>query len=103
MDFCAKCHNILTTIINNDIMKKKCFCGEIVPANDSDTLVYQETYTNNLYVFRNVIRNASRDPTNLKVQNKCRKCGHNFARQVRIGDNMTLITSCIKCGTDTAS
>jgi hypothetical protein len=65
--------------------------------SDKDSLVYENVTGTNLIIYKSILHNAGRDPVNPIVFRKC-KCGNNYARQVRLGNEMKLINTCIECG-----
>ena len=44
-----------------------------------------------------LLSHAKDDPVNPKIKISCKKCNYNFAKQIRINQDMTLINICINC------
>lgn len=97
--FCSKCENLLTTITTAESMYFKCVkCGTQTLPVDSGTLLHEYTKGTNLLVYSTILHTAGQDPVCPKVHKTC-KCGYKLARQVRLGEDMSLINVCIKCNT----
>jgi len=95
--FCKICHNlmIISTTVESFIYQcEKCKITETPSAED--TLVYEDVSGTNLVIYNSILANAGRDQVNPKIRRKC-KCGSDLCRQVRLGDEMKLINTCIKC------
>lgn len=86
---------IATTADEFHYQCNKCMTVE-KPAN-KDTLVFEDVTGTNLIIYKSILKNAGRDPVNPKVLRKC-SCGSKFAKQVRLGNEMKLINTCIACG-----
>ena len=58
-------------------------------------------YTNNkginLVAYQALLKNAGKDPVNPKIKKKCKKCSNNIVTQIRLGKDMKLINTCVKC------
>lgn len=65
--------------------------------SDKDTLVHEDVSGTNLTIYKSILYNAGKDPVNPKVRRPC-KCGNQFARQVRLGNELKLINTCTVCG-----
>lgn len=95
--FCPECQNLLIDITTSDSFILTCpNCHIQVQPDEKASLRYEDVSGTNLVVFRSLLQNAGKDPLNPKVYKKC-KCGSTLARQVRLGDEMRLINTCIKC------
>ena len=96
--FCRICNNLLIVSTTADSFHFKCVkCEHIEEHTEADTLRYEEENGTNFTIFGSILRNAGLDPVNPKVAKQC-KCGNKTARQVRLGSEMRLINTCIKCG-----
>ena len=95
--FCTACDNLLTIITTADEFYFKCSkCNIQYTPNDNDMLRYEDIRGTNLIVYKTILQNAGQDPVNPKVIKQC-SCGHNIVRQVRLGEDMKLINTCVKC------
>jgi len=95
--FCKKCNNLLIVETTSESFKFKCNKCELYETPTAyDTLRYEDITGDDLIVFKSILLTASDDPVNPKVEKKC-KCGYDRVRQVRLGNEMKLINSCIKC------
>ncbi len=95
--FCPVCKNLMTIATTADDFRYQCGkCMTFEKPNQRDTLVYEDVTGTNLIIYRSILTNAGRDPVNPKVLRKC-KCGSRFARQVRLGNEMKLINTCVLC------
>jgi DNA-directed RNA polymerase subunit M/transcription elongation factor TFIIS len=96
--FCNICNNLLEKITSYDKFYFKCQqCQKNYEIDENDTLQYEECKGSNLMNSQILLLHASDDPTNPKIEKKCIKCNYNYARQVRVGKDMRLIDTCIKC------
>jgi len=97
--FCNICNNLLEKITSYDKFYFNCVqCQKNYDINDTDTLQYEECKGSNLMNSQILLLHASVDPVNPKIEKKCIKCNYNYSRQVRVGKDMRLIDTCIKCG-----
>jgi DNA-directed RNA polymerase subunit M/transcription elongation factor TFIIS len=71
-------------------------CANIEIPKDSDTLRYENVTGTNLVVYKSILLNAGKDPVNPKVKKNC-SCGNNIVTQVRLGNELKLINTCINC------
>lgn len=95
--FCDNCRNLLTMVTTADTFAFKCNKCELTKEpNVTDYKVYESLSGTNLDIFRSLLSYAGKDPVNPKVIKKC-KCGHNIAKQVRLGNEMKLVNTCVKC------
>ena len=95
--FCPICENLMVIITTADSFQYQCDkCMTIEQPTDKDTLVHENVTGTNLVIYTSILHNAGRDPVNPKVAKQC-NCGYKFSRQVRLGDEMKLINTCIKC------
>ncbi len=95
--FCSICQNLLTVSTTADSFLFKCNkCERTEQPSDTDSLRYEDVSGINFTIYGAILRNAGKDPVNPKVAKKC-TCGNLTARQVRLGSEMKLINTCIKC------
>jgi DNA-directed RNA polymerase subunit M/transcription elongation factor TFIIS len=95
--FCSNCSNLLLVVTTSDQFHFKCSkCETTEEPNVSDSLRFEDVSGTNLGGYKDILLVAGRDPVNPKVDKSC-SCGHNRARQVRLGKEMKLINTCIKC------
>lgn len=95
--FCPICNNLLVVTTSADDFHFTCMkCHSTEKPTSADTLRYEEVSGTNLVVFKSILLNAGKDPVNPKVKKQC-KCGYDTVRQVRLGTEMKLINTCIKC------
>jgi len=95
--FCPVCQNLMIIATTADEFMYQCTkCMTQEKPSDKDSLVYENVTGTNLIIYKSILHNAGRDPVNPIVFRKC-KCGSNTARQVRLGNEMKLINTCIKC------
>jgi DNA-directed RNA polymerase subunit M/transcription elongation factor TFIIS len=96
--FCTTCHTLLTVVTSTDMFYFKCIkCQKNYEPNDTDTLHYVEESKTNFASYKQILKNASRDPANPKVLLDCTKCDSKYVKQVRLGESKKLINCCIKC------
>lgn len=96
--FCKTCHNLLSVITTPNNFTFSCNrCKETYEASDKDTMRYEKIKGTNMVVYDTLLENANKDPANPKAFRKCPQCKNNIARQVRLGKDMQLINSCVKC------
>lgn len=95
--FCSNCRNLLIIVTTYDTFVYKCNKCEIneEPA-ELDYMVYESVSGTNLDIFKSLLSHAGKDPVNPKVFKKC-KCGNNIVKQVRLGEEMKLINTCVTC------
>ncbi len=95
--FCKVCRNLMTIATTADEFHYQCIkCMTFEKPSDKDTLVYEDVSGTNLIIYKSILKNAGLDPVNPKVFRKC-KCGSRFAKQVRLGNEMKLINTCVSC------
>jgi DNA-directed RNA polymerase subunit M/transcription elongation factor TFIIS len=95
--FCSLCHNVYSVISTNDKLYFKCQkCKNTAMPGVLDSLRYEEKAVS-LSVYSTLLQNAGRDPVNPKVERNCPKCKYTIAKQIRIGNDMRLINTCVKC------
>ncbi len=96
--FCDLCSNLLVVSTTSDTFHFKCLnCEKNFEPNDTDSLRYEETNTSNYNIYKTLLKNAGDDPINPKIKCTCPKCSHNMAKQIRLGEEMRIINTCIKC------
>ena len=96
--FCKNCNNLLVVDLANDSLSFNCMsCLSEYNSEPNDSLRYEDVKTGNLFIFSKILDNAHRDPVNLKAKKQCKKCKHEFAKQVRLGESLRLINICEKC------
>lgn len=96
--FCKTCKNLLSRYSLADKFYFQCNrCLTITEPSEKDTLVYEKEKGSNIMSFRTLLLHVADDPVATKIAKKCPECGYTYARQIRIGDDMRLFNSCIKC------
>ena len=96
--FCSICNNILSMISTADNLYFTCNkCQEKYKYSDEDSMIYEDGKDNELLIYNTILQTASDDPVNPKVYRDCTKCNKNIVKQVRIGENMRLINTCVNC------
>jgi len=96
--YCKRCGNLyvmITTASDFRFMCERCMIYE--QPKDSDTLLHEEEKGVNLTIYRSILATAADDPVNPKVIKTCPKCSWDRARQVRLGEELKLVNTCIKC------
>lgn len=97
--FCTSCNNVLYMVTRPDSFTYYCnTCAKTYVPEDRDTMLYDYNKNTDTSIHRNLLYYAGRDPVNQKEFKICEGCGHNIATQIRIGDNMILVSTCVKCG-----
>lgn len=95
--FCEICSNLLTVSTTSDSFLFVCNkCFTTVTPTEKDSLRYEDVAGTDLVIYKAILLNAGQDPVNPKVRKSC-ACGYKIARQVRLGREMKLINTCIKC------
>lgn len=95
--FCKLCNNLLVVITTSDKFHFKCSkCESIEMPDEKDTLRLEEVTGTNLVIYKEILLTAGKDPVNPKVEKTC-ACGYERCRQVRLGKEMKVINTCIKC------
>lgn len=98
-EFCSICENKLIPDIVKDELNFKCYaCNLEYNSTPEDSLRFEEIKGDPLSKFITILKNTHKDPVNPKLRITCPKCKYGFAKQIRIGDDMKLITSCCACG-----
>ena len=98
--FCQICANLLEVDTVNDQLKFTCMsCHSRYDATDDDSLRYEEVKGSDIAIFKKILEKIAEDPANPKIFRDCKspKCGGNIAKYVRLGDEMKVVYSCIKC------
>jgi DNA-directed RNA polymerase subunit M/transcription elongation factor TFIIS len=94
---CNICGNLLTNSTSAESFLFICNkCSTTTKPSDKDTLRYEDVTGTDLIVYKAILLNAGQDPVNPKVKKQC-SCGYNIVKQVRLGREMKLINTCIKC------
>lgn len=97
--YCPDCTNLFAKITTVDTFVYKCMqCQKVYTPSDENTLQYEDVKGANLAMFGTLLQTAGKDPCNPKVYKKCKKCKSNIAKQIRIGNDMKLINTCVECG-----
>jgi hypothetical protein len=75
-----------------------CFCGKVVPGQDSDALIASRELRggNTAARYERYVRNAPFDSTTTQVRGDCPKCGLDYLTFLRLGDEFVVFTC--KCG-----
>jgi DNA-directed RNA polymerase, subunit M/Transcription elongation factor TFIIS len=96
--YCEICSNLLGVDIVNDTLIFICAsCQSRYEAQDDDSLRYEEVKGSDIAIFQKILEKIADDPANPKVFRDCKKCKHNIAKYVRLGEEMKLVYSCVKC------
>jgi DNA-directed RNA polymerase subunit M/transcription elongation factor TFIIS len=98
--FCRICSTLLTVDAVNDQLRFVCMsCHSHYEAADDDSLRYEEVKGSDIAIFSKILEKIAEDPTNPKVFRECvvPKCGSKIAKYVRLGDEMKMVYSCVKC------
>ena len=95
--FCKICSNLMFVSTTYDTFLFKCNkCENTEIPTELDTLRYENVTGTNLVVYKSILLNAGKDPVNPKVKKNC-ECGNNIVTQVRLGSELKLINTCVKC------
>lgn len=96
--FCKNCSNLLVVSTTVDTFHFKCNkCEQTEEPTAVDTLRLEIVSGTDYTVHKAMLHNAAHDPVNPKVAKICPKCDHKIVRQVRIGNEMRIINTCISC------
>lgn len=96
--FCETCKNLLKNITSSDNFYFKCnSCNKNYQPSDEDSIRYNDIKGTNLIVYKTILQTAGKDPVNPKVYLDCPKCKNNIVKQVRIGEDMRIINTCVEC------
>lgn len=95
--FCKSCNNLMQDVTKADDLKFQCItCGKYEMPAPSDTLRYTSHVGISLAQYKEILTTAGDDPLNPLVELAC-SCGHNRIRQIRLGAELQLINTCVKC------
>jgi len=95
--FCKICSNLMNVSTTYNTFLFKCNkCENVETPNEYDNLRYESVTGTNLVVYKSILLNAGKDSVNPKVKKIC-ECGNNIVTQVRLGNELKLINTCIKC------
>jgi DNA-directed RNA polymerase subunit M/transcription elongation factor TFIIS len=96
--YCQICNNLLGVDIVNDQLLFICqSCQSRYAAKDDDSLRYEEVKGSDIAIFSKILEKIADDPVNPKIYRDCKKCKHNIAKYVRLGDEQKMVYSCVKC------
>lgn len=96
--FCRQCNNLLVEITGPTKCYFKCInCNIFYESNIHDSLRYDNSKDSNLAIYKTILKNAGKDPVNPKIIKKCISCSNDILKQVRLGEDMRLINTCIAC------
>jgi DNA-directed RNA polymerase subunit M/transcription elongation factor TFIIS len=96
--FCKVCNNLLIDVCTADTFTYKCSqCDITYEPTAKDTLRYDDIKGTNLIVYQCILQNANVDPVGNKAYVNCIKCDSKIVSQMRLGDNMRLVNTCIEC------
>lgn len=96
--FCTNCNNLLYVNTASNILEFQCkSCLIKYESNPEDSLRFEDTKNSNILIFSKILKRANLDPVNPKKKVKCNRCSYDTVKQVRLGDDMRLINTCIKC------
>lgn len=100
MNFCPRCDNIAIELTSGDELKFRCpTCVEDYDATPEATLLVSDNIgMDPVSKFRQFIKNSPHDPTNIKVLDKCEKCGNMVATHIRVTDQQKVLHTCKMCG-----
>lgn len=101
MRFCGKCRNILTKLVDGEIVNKCAKCGvRTVENNPEDTLMHETKFNSSVAKskYKNTMYSAPFLPYTLKIEKKCPKCSNKILSYVILGDECKYYYSC-ECGT----
>lgn len=95
---CNSCKNLLVTIASNSNLIFKCHTCDIErKPNAVDSLRFSDIKGTAIRGHKILLKHAGRDPTNLKMIRSCPKCNYKYARSIRMGKDLQLVHTCIKC------
>ena len=95
--FCKTCNNLMQDVTKADDLKFQCItCGKYELPGPRDTLCHTSHVGISLAQFKEILSTAGDDPLNPLIELVC-SCGHNRVRQIRLGVDMQLINTCVKC------
>ena len=103
--FCTVCANLLTVDVVNDSLIFICMaCQSRYDATDDDSLRYEDVKGSDIQIFKKILEKIAEDPTNPKMMRECRgkdktkgRCDGKVAKYVRLGEDMKMVYSCVKC------
>ena len=99
--FCTVCSNLLTVDIVNDNLIFICLaCQSRYESTDEDSLRYEEVKGSDIQIFKKILEKIADDPANPKMFRDCPvkdKCDGKIAKYVRLGEDMKMVYSCLKC------
>lgn len=96
--YCDTCNNLLIINTFDDVLKFECMsCRTTYPSMPDDTLRYEETKDQNIMIHSKLLEKAVDDPVNPKVYKSCPKCKNTVAKIIRLGNDMKIIYTCVKC------
>jgi DNA-directed RNA polymerase subunit M/transcription elongation factor TFIIS len=96
--YCSICENLLEVDIVNDQLVFICAsCQNRYEAQDDDSLRYEEVKGSDIAIFSKILGKIADDPVNPKIYRDCKKCKHNLAKYVRLGEEQKMVYSCINC------
>ena len=96
--FCIYCNNLLEKVSTASEFYFNCVkCVQKYDIEEDDVIQFEENSSNNLNMAQILLLHAADDPVNPKIEKKCSKCNHGYARQIRVGKDMRLIDTCIGC------
>ena len=99
--FCDVCEALLIPIYTDEKMAFQCVpCRIAFPPEPVDTLRYEKNKVMDTAIHELALTRAADDPTNIKANIKCiNSCGGTIVKQIRVGDDMKLFNTCLKCKT----
>ena len=96
--FCRVFNNLLGVDIINDNLVFICqSCQSRYEAKDDDSLRYEDVKGSDIAIFSKILEKIPDDPVNPKIYRECKKCKHNVAKYVRLGEENKLVFGCVKC------
>ncbi len=98
MKFCKICNNMLQINIHNEQLMFRCNnCNRIYKSENVDTLRYEFSKKSDFNIYKQQLKNANKDPTNIKAYIDCPKCNHYICKQVELSSDLKLFNICINC------
>lgn len=96
--YCEICSNLLDVDIVNDNLIFICAsCQSRYEAQPDDSLRYEEIKGSDIAIFKKILEKITDDPVNPKIKRECKKCKHPISKYVRLGEELKMVYSCVKC------
>lgn len=92
---CEQCRNLLDAVTHGEQLQFKCKpCNKVFPANPEDTLMASFTKYMEHDKYSDLIRGSAYDPTNKKINKKCKNCGKDYMSMLRLGEDELVVFVC---------